>query len=313
LGGFFAKYFTKEWYNNFMQRKKFLKYFGFPFLIFVCLSAVFILQTDTGLIGKVKSQIEISDAGKLKIIFFDVGQGDAAFIITPEGKKILVDGGPDNSVIEKLGQELPFYDKKIDAIILSHPHADHLGAFPEILRRYQIGKIYLTGILHTAPDYLEFLNLIKEKNIPVEKIYSIHSQNIENNLEIKYLYPDKDLSGQKIENLNNSSIVFKLTYVSTTALFTGDFENDEIFASSTEVKADILKVGHHGSNNASSQRFLKAVSPIYAIISVGLDNSFGHPHFKTVYYLTQLGAIIFRTDQGGDVEFVSDGHKWVKS
>jgi len=295
-----------------MPNKKFLKYFAFPSVIAVCLLGVFLFQTNTGIIGKVKSQTEISDAGKLKIYFFDVGQGDSSLIITPEGKKILVDGGPDNSVIEKLGQDLPFYDKKIDAVILSHPHADHVGGLPEVLRRYQVGKIYFTGILHTAPEYLEFLQLVKEKNISVEVVKNYHEQILENNLTLDYLYPTADLSGTKMENLNNSSIVFKLTYVSTTALYMGDFENEEMFASSSAVKADLLKVGHHGSTNANSQEFLKAVSPLYAVIEVGLDNQFGHPHFRTLYYLQQLGAKIFRTDQDGDVEFVSDGHNWEK-
>ncbi|MFA6422705.1 MAG: MBL fold metallo-hydrolase [Candidatus Buchananbacteria bacterium] len=293
-----------------MLKKKILKYFGFPTLIIVCLSAVFIFQTNSGLIGKVKSGAEISDAGKLKIIFFDVGQGDSSLIFTPAGKKILVDGGPDNAIVQKLGEVLPFYDKKIDAIILSHPHADHVGGLPEVLKRYEVGKIYMTGVLHTAPDYLEFLNLIKEKNIPVEKISSVHDEKIENNLDFKYLYPDKDLAGQKMENLNNSSIVFKLIYVSTTALFMSDFENEEIFVSSSGVKSDILKVGHHGSTNANDKIFLKVVSPIYVVIQVGLNNSFGHPHFKTLYYLKQLGVKLFRTDQDGDVEFISDGQKW---
>lgn len=293
-----------------MNNKKAIKLIIPAAIIAVCLSAAFLIQTNSGVIGQVKSAAEISDAGKLKIEFFDVGQGDATLITTPNDKRILVDGGPDNSIITKLGGSLPFYDRRLDEVILTHPHADHVAGLVEVLNRYEVGKIVMTGVLHTAPDYLEFLRLAKEKDIPVEIIKEAYDEEVEEGLTVTYLFPTADISGQRFENLNMSSITFKLAYVSTTALFTGDFEGEEMFASSTDIESDILKVGHHGSYNANDRDFLKAASPRYAVIPVGRDNSYGLPAYRTVYYLFQLGAKVFRTDEDGDVELVSDGRDW---
>lgn len=208
-----------------------------------------------------------------------------------------------------MGENLPFYDKKIDAVILSHPHADHVSGLVEILRRYEVSKIYFSGVVHTAPEYVEFLNLINEKNIDVEIVKEEYEKKIEKDLIFEFIYPLEDFSGKVVSNLNNSSIVFRLVYVSSTALFTGDFENEEIFENSSKIEADILKVGHHGSFNANAKNFLKAVSPVFAVISLG-KNSYGHPHYKTIYYLQQVGAKILRTDEDGDITFLSDGEDW---
>jgi len=251
-----------------------------------------------------------SAVSQLKLDFFDVGQGDSALIITPEGQDILVDGGPDNKVLEKLGRALPIYDKTIELMILSHPHADHLVGLIEVLKRYQVDKIIISGILCDTDAYGEFSRLIKEKNIPVEIIHQPQELFLEPSVELSFLAPLTDLAGQRMANLNNSSIVFKLIYVSSTALFMGDYENEENFASSSLVKADILKVGHHGSTNANSRDFLAQVNPQFAIISVGKDNSYGLPNYRTIYELKKLGAEVFRTDETGDIKFFSDGKNW---
>lgn len=293
-----------------MNNKKLLKFIIPPIIIAVLLLAAFLIQTNSGVIGQVKSAAEISDAGKLKIEFFDVGQGDAVLITTPSDKRILVDGGPDNGIISKLGESMPFYGRRLDEVILTHPHADHVAGLVQVLQRYDVGKVVMTGASHTADDYLEFLEVINDKGIPVSIIKDRHGEQLEDGLRIDYLFPDHDISGQKFENLNLSSIVFKLTYASTTALFTGDFEGEEMFVTSTKVRADVLKVGHHGSYNANDKDLLKAVSPRYAVMQVGADNSYGLPAYRTVYYLLQLGAKVFRTDEDGDVELISDGRDW---
>jgi len=292
-----------------MPKNKFSKYFLFVLLGVICLSVIAIIQTNTGPVGKVKGDFAVGDAGKLKVIFFDVGQGDASLIITPGGEKILTDGGPDNKVVSKLGEYLPFYDKKIDYIILSHPHADHVTGLDEVLRRFQVGKVITTGILHTAPDYLEFLDLIKQKNIPVEIIDSREGIELDSGVRIDFLYPDKSFAGTKMENLNNGSIAYKLSYVSTTYLFMGDLENEEYLSSTTPLilKSDVLKVGHHGSANANDKEFLKLVSPKFAVISVGASNTYGLPGFRTLHELGQDGVQILRTDESGDIKCVSDG------
>ncbi|MFA6919122.1 MAG: MBL fold metallo-hydrolase [Patescibacteria group bacterium] len=292
-----------------MFKNKFFKYFFFASLLVIGLLVTAIIQTNTGSVGKVKGQFDIGEAQKLKVIFFDVGQGDASLIITPGGEKILTDGGPDNAVVRKLGEYLPFYDKKIDYIILTHPHADHVAGLVEVLRRYQVGKIFTTGVAHSASDYLEFLDFIKEKNIPVEIIDSREEIALSSGIKINFLYPDKSFEGLKLENLNNSSIAYKLSDASTTFLFMGDLENEEYLASTTpeEIQSDVLKVGHHGSVNANDKEFLKLVSPEFAIVSVGVDNSYGLPGFRTLHELQKDGSHIFRTDENSDIVCQSDG------
>jgi len=244
----------------------------------------------------------------LKVVFLNVGQGDAILIIFPNGEQALIDGGPDKSAMQKISDYLPPFDKKIEYVVLTHPHSDHLAGFIEIFDRYEIGQIFMTGVTHTTDDYLEFLRLIEEKNIKTIIIDSIKTLDIASTTW-QFLAPAESLAGRRIDNLNNSSIVFKLSYVSTSVLFMGDYENEEELASSSPevLKSDILKVGHHGSTNANDKDFLAAVSPDYAIIQAGKDNKFGHPHYRVVYYLKQLGARIFRTDEQDDIVLSSDG------
>ncbi len=259
-----------------------------------------------------KNSLATSTAGLLSVTFFDVGQGDSALIVTPRQYQILVDGGPDNAIAAKLGAALPFYDRDLDLVILSHPHADHVAGLVEIIKRYRIKKIIMTGAAHTAPDYLEFLKLVKAKNIPVQVIDKPQDFSPEVGIDLSFLWPRESLAEKTMDNLNNSSIVFKLTYASTSYLFMGDLEEEEQLASATPaaiLKSDALKVGHHGSTNANSAPFLQLVSPRYAIISVGADNSYGLPNYRTIHELTALGARIFRTDQNGDVKCPSDGRE----
>ncbi|MEI6288308.1 MAG: MBL fold metallo-hydrolase [Actinomycetota bacterium] len=242
--------------------------------------------------------------------FFDVGQGDSELIRLPGGENILVDGGPDNKVLEKLGEHLPFYNKNIDLLILTHPHSDHLKGLVEVLNRYEVKKIMMTGVLYSSAVYSEFLKEIKNKNIPVEIIDHWQEIKIDDSVLLSILWPEKSLDGQSMENINNSSIVFKIIYGSTTALFMGDDESEEklLFVTST-MKSDILKVGHYGSVNANDKNFLSAVSPAYAIIPVGKNNTYKLPGYRTLFNLRQLNAKIFRTDENGDVELFSDGKK----
>jgi len=288
------------------MRHRYLKYFIGTAVTILVLFAVRFYQHRSGEILGVFS----SSTPAVQVIFFDVGQGDSELIIAPGGDDILIDGGPDKSVMQKLGQYLPYSDRKIEYVILSHPHSDHVGGLVEVLKRYQVDKVIMSGALHSAPDYLEFLQLIKEKNIPVTLIEQPQDLDI-SNLDFRFWEPAKSLNGAKLENINNSSLVFQMIYGSSTALFMGDFENEEeLVSSSVGVKSDLLKVGHHGSQNANSKNFLSLVSPQFAVISVGKNNSYGLPDYKTIYYLAQLGAQVFRTDEVGDVKLLSDGKSW---
>ncbi|MCX6745317.1 MAG: ComEC/Rec2 family competence protein, partial [Candidatus Parcubacteria bacterium] len=251
------------------------------------------------------------DRTKLEVDFLDVGQGDAILIKTPYEQNILIDGGPSSKVLSELGKNLAFFDKKIDLVILTHPHSDHVAGLVEVLRRYNVKKVLMTGIAHTAPDYLAFVKEIADQQIPTEYANGSRDITLGQDLTLKILYPFTDLSRQKIEDLNNSSIVLKLLYKNNSFLLTGDagelVEND-LLSAKTELRAQVLKVGHHGSKYSSTEAFLDAVKPQYAIIMVGKNNDFGHPHLRTLDNLQKRKIEILRTDQSGTIKFISDGN-----
>jgi len=237
----------------------------------------------------------------LQFYVFDIGQGDAIFIQTPGHYNILIDGGPDNKVVYKLGEYLPFYDRDIDLMILTHPHADHIVGLIEVINRYKVKKIMTTGVLYYSPDYLTWLDKIKEKNISVEIIDSQRILTLPDKTKLEILFPDYSLENKKIKNVNNASIIAKLIYGETTVLLTGDYEDEEsLVEKGFDLSADILKSGHHGSDTGNDLEFLKAVDPEVTVISCGQDNKFDHPHQETIDNLENLEIEIFRTDLGGD-------------
>lgn len=250
----------------------------------------------------------------LEVIFLDVGQGDAILIKSPYGQKILIDGGPDKKVLQGLGKHLPFYDQSLDLVILTHAHSDHVAGLVEVLERYKVDKIFDTGVLHPSPDYLAFLEVIKEKNLSLEIINQKKEINLGPDLILEIIYPVRDLAGRKVENLNNISIVARLVHEDAVFLFTGDAEDAQeeellILYEPEELESNILKAGHHGSSTSSSQEFVNAVSPRKVIIQVGEGNKFGHPSRRTVKRLERLGAEVFRNDLSGEIKIVSDGQQ----
>ena len=250
------------------------------------------------------------DRQNLEVVFMDVGQGDAILIKTPYEQNILIDGGPDSSVLSQLGGNLAFFDKEIDLVILTHPHSDHVAGLVEVLRRYQVDQVMMTGVVHTAPDYLAFWDEIKNKNIPVEIAKEQKDLVFGEDLVLKILYPWQDLSGQEVEELNNSSIVAKLVYKNQSFLLTGDAEaavEEDLIQSGIDITADVLKVGHHGSKYSSIPEFLNLVNPQYAVIQVGADNDFGHPHLRTLQNLGKQKMQILRNDLDGSIVFIADG------
>jgi competence protein ComEC len=247
-----------------------------------------------------------ADSG-LKIEFLDVGQGDAIYIKTVSGQDILIDGGPDNSVLAGLGKVMDLSDREINLVILSHPHADHLTGLVEVLQRYKVDEVWETGVAYPSATYDEFEKEIQTKNIPEKFVRAGDEKNF-GETKISILYPLLELKNQKIDNLNNSSIVARLNYLNFTALFPGDLEKDAQAKVPTEnLFSTILKVPHHGSQNGLSESFLKAVRPAVAVISVGKDNKFGHPHEATLNLLKQLAIKYYRTDQDGRIEIITSG------
>ncbi|MDD5341590.1 MAG: ComEC/Rec2 family competence protein [Patescibacteria group bacterium] len=247
----------------------------------------------------------------LEIDYLNVGQGDSILIKTPFEQNILIDGGPDNTVLAELGTNLAFFDKDIDLVILTHPHSDHVTGLVEILRRYNVKKILMTGVAYSAAYYQTFLAEIKNKNIPVEIIGGQKDIVLGPQLDIQILFPFSNLSDQNFDDVNDSSIVAKLIYKSDSFLFEGDagkVVEDDLILNKIDLAADVLKVGHHGSKYATSPEFLDAVKPDMAIISVG-KNNYGHPDPGVIERLGQALIKIFRTDLAGTIKIISDGNQ----
>ncbi len=251
--------------------------------------------------------------GKLYVYALDVGQGDAILIKTPEGKKVLIDGGPGNVVLERLNEELSFFENTIDMMILTHPHADHVDGLVEVLKRYEVKKVLFTGVECHYPTYEEFMRLIYEKEIPFGFSESDKDYLLEPNVYLDILYPIEPITGQEVKNLNNSSITLILVYGETRMLLTGDAEEEqeeEILMTAADISANIYKAGHHGSKTATSEIFFSSVRPEAVFICAGKDNHFGHPHEETMSLLERNEVEVRVTKDNGTIEYVSDGKNY---
>jgi competence protein ComEC len=246
----------------------------------------------------------------LKSVFFDVGQGDAIFFETPGRRQVLVDGGPSQKILAKLAAEMNFWDSRIDVVILTHPDADHISGLVDVFKRYQVGLFFHPRISRPTAEYREILKIVEEKKIPVLVARQGSRIGFGDGATIDVLWPPPNLSFGA-SGSNRSSVVSKFNFGSKSFLLMADAETreeSEIAAfAGAGVKADILKVGHHGSKNASGENFLAAVRPDYAVISVGENNRYGHPHPDAVSRLEKIGSRIFRTDVLGDIKILTDG------
>ncbi len=249
----------------------------------------------------------------LAVHFFDIGQGDGIFIELPNHVQVLIDGGPNNSILSKLGSVMPFWDHTIDLVILTHPHADHVDGLIDVLKRYDVGTVIESGVAYATPDYNEWNKLLKEKNVHV--VYARKGQQVQlsEKAMINILYPFEDMIGRRLSNVHDSMVVSKLSYGSTSVLLMGDGEKqiERKLIGLSALHADVLKAGHHGSKTSTTQEFLDAVHPKMAVISVGRKNRYGHPHQEVVDRILAAGISLFRTDTDGDVVLMSDGdHIW---
>lgn len=246
---------------------------------------------------------------RLEVTFLDVGQGDAALIQTPHGKTILIDGGTSNtSVLRRLGEELPFWEKKIDLVMVSHPHDDHYGGLAAVFERYDVKTFMATDYPAHQSSYKELLELVGEEPSTVMRPWS---QDFEiDGVYFDFIFPESSMIDKKIGTANDASIVFKLSYGDIDFLFTGDAEKpveQQLVTNKAKIEAEVLKLGHHGSDTSSTEDFLNLVKPRYAIASAGKDNSYGHPTLLIVKRLERSGIELFRTDQEGSLSFFSNG------
>lgn len=246
--------------------------------------------------------------GRLHVWFLDVGQGDAILIQTPDDRQILVDGGPSPSaLLDQLGVVLPFWDRSIDLLVLTHPDADHLSGLVPVFERYEVAGV-LDSVGEDDPDGETWLAVVHAEGAS-RQLAAAGLQVIAGSVTLTVLNPPAD-SGKALDG-NNRSVVLRLDYGESSVLLTGDAEAEAeraMLRGGLPLAASVLKVGHHGSVASTSAAFLTAVKPSLAVISVGADNRFGHPAPELLERLQ--GIEVLRTDEQGRIELVSEGVGW---
>lgn len=246
------------------------------------------------------------------IYFLDVGQGDSEYIKLRDGRDILIDGGPNDKVLTELGKVMDFGDRRIDLVVLTHPHADHLTGLISVVNRFEIGEVWQSGVEYPSSIYDEWKSSIKTKNIKDEAVVKGKEETFNSgSVKFSVLYPLSLEKNQKADDLNNSSVVTKLNDDKISFLFLGDAQ----LQAQQKILPDlnlitILKVGHHGSTNGTLEDMLKITRPAVAVIEVGAKNTYGHPAQSVINLLKQYVVQIYRTDQNGTVEISTDGQSY---
>lgn len=247
----------------------------------------------------------------LKIHFVDVGQGDCTFIVTPENKTILIDGGGSSLQSYDVGEStlIPYIldrgHTKIDYIFISHFDQDHVGGILTVLEELQVGQVFIAKQKEDSENYQKFRKIVQDKKIKVKILKMGDKISINKNLYFDIIWPGSQLIGEN--SINNNSLIIKLNYKEYSMLFTGDIEKiaeDEIlkkYKNKSTLKSDILKVAHHGSKTSTTEEFLKKVNPKIALIGVGENNMFGHPNNQVLEILDNNDIITYRTDKCGEI------------
>ena len=244
-----------------------------------------------------------SDAAQtgVKIDFLDVGQGDAALIELGNNEQVLIDGGPDeNRIVQRLGENMPPTDRQIEHMVLTHPHIDHLKGLIAVAQRYQIGEVLAEQDDYPGDNFQKWRDILKQNNVPY-RIVRQGDRFAWGDISAQVLWPNS--IG---ENVNDNSIVLELKYGQAEVILTGDAEKNSLAAICQKygdsLKSSIVKVPHHGSQNGINECFWQKASPEYAIISVGRDNKYGHPHQALVDFLAKYAKHILRTDKEGTIK-----------
>lgn len=242
--------------------------------------------------------------GNLIVDFIDVGQGDS-ILIRQGDHAMLIDGGTSECKDDLLNFLKSENIQKFDYIVGTHPHEDHIGSLDDVIKAYDFDTILFPKVTTTTKTFENLVNAVKNKNKKFTTPVSGNEYTL-GDAKFKILAPSSD----SYQSLNNYSIVIKLTYGENTFMFTGDAETlseTEMLNSFDDLTADVLKIGHHGSTTSTSKKFLNAVNPKYAVISVGKDNTYNHPTKTTMNKLEELKIPVYRTDEEGTIECVSNG------
>ena len=256
-------------------------------------------------VSSVSSEVVNSDTLEgelLKVNFIDVGQGDSIFVELPNEETMLIDAGEINqsnrviSYIDNLGYN------KIDYVVGTHPHTDHIGGVASVIKNYDIGSIYMPKKHSNSKTFINLLNTIKDKGLKINTAKAGVNIINKDNLNVDIIAPDKEYSDS-----NNNSVVVKITYINRCFLFMGDAEVDSEKNITDNVECDVVKIGHHGSDTASSDTFVKKTKAKYAVISVGKGNIYKHPYESTIKKWESIGAEILRTDELGSIVISTNG------
>lgn len=267
---------------------------------------------------------------KLHVVACDVGQGDA-ILIWLKSTQVLVDGGPNPRVIECLSEFVPFWDRKIEVVVLTHPQDDHMSGLVEVFERFDVEHLVMSGVMNKTESFEDFREAVSEEDVMIDIVKRGDELKV-GSMVFKVLWPRERLgdvsfwesfdsakilgSASETRDVNKSSVVLELVYGAFEVLLTGDIGLEverALVAERVLNDVDVLKVAHHGSKYSSSSEFLREIDPELAVISVSSRNSYGHPTSDSLMRLDEVGARVLRTDEEGDVEIVSDGEGyWVE-
>ena len=250
---------------------------------------------------------------RLHMVICDVGQGDAIFIRTADQKDILIDGGPDKKVLDCLGKHMPFWDRSLDLVVMTHPDADHSTGLIDVIKRYKVDSFYTQEVPGKTQIYKLLKSVLAEKKLSAKFLYAGDKLNDKSGFSTVVLWPSTEAISRIDQNrtnprLNELSVILLISYGDFNAVLTGDAGSKTLEYAVGQVNSiKILKVPHHGSKTGMSDEFLSSVSPEIAVISVGAKNRYGHPAPFSLELLSNHKIKVLRTDLDGDIEIISDG------
>ncbi|MBC7836348.1 MBL fold metallo-hydrolase [Acetobacteraceae bacterium] len=264
--------------------------------------------------------LQESKSGVLTVAVLTVGQGDSIYIQSPTGTEVVIDGGPDNSILRELPKVMRPFDRSLDAVIATHPDADHIAGFIDLLNRYSVKNFVEPGIAKDTVTAARLEEEITKNNIPRYKAVRGMTLDLGGGVQLRILSPDFEVSTLPESKANEGGIVAQLVYASTTMLLMADVSSKvedhlvEIDGESAgfRIDSDILKVGHHGSRTSTDDELLDAVTPSVAIISVGAKNRYGHPTQDVLDRLSAHNVEVHRTDEEGTIKFISNGKQFTR-
>lgn len=279
----------------------------FLFIIISILSLFLVSCNNLGIKSK-----KTKDLSHMKVHYIDVGQGDS-ILVQVNNKNLLIDAGPSSAENELVSYLKSLNINQLDYVIATHPHEDHIGGMRQVIKTFNIGKFYAPKVTHNTKTFEYMMNQlnIKKLKINVMKKGVGDEFDLGSGVSIKVFTPTKS----SYEDLNNYSPIIKISYKDTSFMFTGDAEKEaeaEALQEKKDLKSTVLKLGHHGSSTSTTEKFFNAVSPEFAIISLGADNKYGHPHKETLNILEKNKTKYFRTDEDGTIILKSNGEIVIK-